>query len=98
MLVTGPNSAGRASSTSFNVLVTNPGSTTMQTTLYLEITGPGGYYYFDTQQISATGSSTGEFQFDWQIPSTLSAGTYIVNVGLIPGKPTAIAQTQLTLT
>jgi hypothetical protein len=98
MLVTGPNSAGRGSSTSFNVLVTNPGSTTMQTTLYLEITGPGGYWYFDTQQITVTVGSTGRFQFDWQVPGTISAGTYVVNVGLAPGKPTAMAQTQLTLT
>jgi kumamolisin len=97
MLVMGANSAGRGSSTSFNVLVTNPGST-MRTTLYLEIAGPGGYWYFDTQQISVTGGSTGEFQFDWQVPSTISTGSYGVNVGLIPPTSSSISQTQITIT
>jgi hypothetical protein len=70
----------------------------MSTTLYLEVVGPGDYRYFDTMQISVDAAGTGRFQFLWQVPSTLSTGQYQVFVGLIPAKPTAIAQTQITVT
>jgi len=67
----------------------------LTTTLYFEVTGPGGYWYFDAQNITVTASGRGRFQFTWQVPSTASTGQYQVFVGLIPPKPTAIAQTQI---
>ena len=97
LLVSGPASKARGSSVTFDVLVTNA-SSSMSTTLYLEVVGPGDYRYFDTMQISVDAAGTGRFQFLWQVPSTLSAGQYQVFVGLIPAKPTAIVQTQITVT
>jgi hypothetical protein len=97
LLVSGPASKVRGSSVTFDVLVTNA-SSSMSTTLYLEVVGPGGYRYFDTMQISVDAAGTGRFQFLWQVPSTLSAGQYQVFVGLIPPKPTAMTQIQITVT
>jgi hypothetical protein len=97
LLVTGPSSATRGGSVSFDVIATNPGSNSVSAVLYLEVIGPGGYYYFDTMQISAPAGSTGRFQFTWQIPSSVQAGSYQVNVGLIPATPTSISQTQIAV-
>jgi len=97
LLVSGPTSTARGSAVTFDVLVTNPGSS-ISTTLYFEVVGPAGYWYFDTQQISVATGGIGRFQFTWQVPSIASAGQYQVFVGLIPPKTTAIAQTQITIT
>jgi hypothetical protein len=95
LLVTGPPSAIRGSTASFDVLVTNPGDFLM-TTLYIEVIGPGGYEYFDTLQVSVAAGSTGRFQFTWQAAS--ASGSYQALVGLIPPKPTSISQAQITVT
>jgi hypothetical protein len=97
LLVTGPDSASRGSSATFDVLITNPTTQTLTTTLYVEIIGPNGYYYFDTQQATLTASASGRFQFDWQVPATISTGGYVVNVGLIPPTSSSISQTQITI-
>jgi len=94
LLVSGPASTTRGSSATFDVLLNNTDSP-LTTTLYFEVTGPGGYWYFDAQNITVTTSGRGRFQFIWQVPSTASTGQYQVFVGLIPPKPTAIAQTQI---
>jgi len=96
LLVSGPTSTARGNSATFDVLLNNADSP-LTTTLYFEVLGPGGYWYFDTQQITVTASGKGRFQFTWQVPSTASAGQYQVFVGLIPPKSTAIAQTQITV-
>jgi len=96
ILVLGPASAVVGGSVTFDVIVTNPGSA-ISTTLYFEVFGPGGYWYFDTQKVSLTTGERGRFQFVWKIPLTAGAGQYRVFVGLIPPKPTAIAQTQITV-
>ena len=97
LLITGPASSAKGGSAAFDVLVTNPGSS-LSTTLHFEVTGPGGYRYSDSQQIAVGASEKGRFQFVWQIPSAVSAGQYQILVSLIPPKPTAIAQTQVTIT
>jgi hypothetical protein len=95
LLVTGPPSVARGGAATFDLLVTNPGSS-LTTTLYIEVTGPGGYEYFDVLQVSVADGSTGRYQFSWEAPST--SGTYQVLVGLIPPKPASISQTQMTVT
>jgi len=96
LLVSGPTSTPRGSVATFEVLVTNPGPP-MSTTLYFEVIGTGGYWYFDAQQISVDAGGTGRFQFAWHVPSTASAGQYQVLVGLIPPKTTSMSQTQITV-
>jgi len=97
VILSGPTSATRGGSATFDVLLNNPGSA-LSTTLYFEVFGPGGYRYFDSQQILVGAGETGRFQFTWQIPSTLSSGQCQVFVSLIPPKPTAITQTQIIIT
>jgi hypothetical protein len=95
LLVAGPASVARSGAATFDVLVTNSDSS-LTTTLYIEVVGPGGYEYFDTLQVSVAAGSTGRFQFTWQAPST--SGSYHVIVGLIPPRPASISQTQITVT
>jgi hypothetical protein len=95
LLVSGPTSTARGSSATFDVLLNNADSP-LTTTLYFEVTGPGGYRYSDTQQVTL-GVGRGRFQFVWQVPSTLSTGQYDVFVSLIPPKPTAMTQIQITV-
>jgi hypothetical protein len=97
LFVSGPSSAARGGSATFEVLVDNRGSA-LSVTLYFEIVGPGGYRYFDFQRIVVGEGQRGRYQFTWQIPSGLSTGQYNVSVGLIPPRPTAMAQTQITVT
>jgi hypothetical protein len=96
LLVSGPSSTVAGASVTFDVIVTNPGSA-ISTTLYFEVTGPGVYSYFDTQRITVAAGGRGRFQFVWQVSSTASSGQYQILVGLIPPKPTAIAQTLVTI-
>jgi hypothetical protein len=93
--VTGPSSIARGSVATFDVLVTNPGSS-LTTVLYIEVIGPSGYEYFDTLQVSVAAGSTGRYQFTWQAPST--AGSYQVIVGFIPPRPASVGQTQIAVT
>jgi hypothetical protein len=95
LLVLGAPSVARGGTVTFDVLVTNPGSS-LTTTLYIEVAGPNRYRYLDTLQVTATAGSTARLQFVWQAPST--SGTYQVLVGLIPPKPTSMSQTQITVT
>ena len=96
LVVSGPSSASRGGSATFEIFVDNRGST-LSATLYLEIVGPGGYRYFDFQQIVLGEGQRGRYQFSWQIPSGLSTGQYNVSVGLIPPKPTAATQTVIAI-
>jgi hypothetical protein len=95
LLISGPTSVVSGGSATFDVLADNAGPAT-PTTLYFEVTGPGGYRYFDIQQVTL-GTGRGRFQLVWQVPSTISAGQYQVSVSLVPPRSTAIAQTQITV-
>ena len=94
-LVSGPSTTPRGSAATFDVLVDNPGPTAT-TTLYIEVTGPGGYRYFDTLQVTLSGGGLSRVQLTWQVPS--SPGTYQVIVGLIPPRSTSISQTEIVVT
>jgi hypothetical protein len=53
----------------------------------LTVTGPGNYGYFDVQPISVPGGTVREDTFVWVVPNV--AGTYMVEVGLVPARLTA---------
>jgi subtilisin family serine protease len=59
----------------------------LSSTLTLTVTGPSGYYYFDLQRINVAADAVGDYIFDWNVPN--GAGTYVVEVGLIPPRLTA---------
>ena len=97
LLISEPASTARGSSATLDGLVVSPVGSDL-TTVYIYVVGPGGYRYFDTQQVSLDSRGITKFQFVWQVPSSLAPGAYQIYVGLIPPKPTAIAQTQITIT
>lgn len=96
LIVSGPSSAARGSTATFDVVIDNPG-TPMTTTLYIEVTGPSGYRYFDTVQISVNGNGFSRFQIAWQVPAAAPTGTYAVTIGLIPPGSASINQTQIAV-
>jgi len=98
VLVSGSESVARGGSATFDVLVTCSSFYTLDRPLYVMVVGPNGYQYFDTVRATVSAGETRRYQFTWQVPSTLTTGTYQVYVGLIPPHPTAISQTQITVT
>jgi len=98
LLVSGPRTATKGTSVTFDVLVANPDGSGVTTTLYIEVSGPAGYYYFDTLQVTLAAGATGRFQLTWQVPSGLQTGDYRVVVGLIPPTPASVGQTLITIT
>jgi subtilase family serine protease len=84
-----PNLAAyvRGQSLNFGVTVLNQLDSSLNSTLTLTVTGPGNYYYFDFQTINVTANTVGQYSFAWSIPNV--AGTYVVEVGLVPAQLTA---------
>ena len=71
----------------FAVSVLNQLNPSLDATLTLTVTGPGNYYFFDFQRITVAADSVDECSFDWKAPD--AAGTYVVEVSLIPPRLTA---------
>jgi hypothetical protein len=74
-------------SVTLDVSVLNQLNPSLNSTLTLTVTGPGDYYYFDFQTINVTANSVDEYSFTWIVPNV--AGTYYVEVGLVPPQLTA---------
>jgi hypothetical protein len=74
-------------SVSLTVNVLNQLTRRLNSTLTLTVTGPSGYYYFDFQTLNVMANAVGEYSFAWNVPPV--AGTYVVEVSLIPPQLTA---------
>ena len=84
LLTTLPNQAsyGKGQSVTLTVDVLNQLNPSLNSTLFLIITGPNSYSYIDFQAVKVTADSVGEYNFAWTIPN--AAGTYMVEVSLAP--------------
>ena len=58
-----------------------------QSTLALTVTGPGGYYHYDSQPITLAADEVKDYSFTWAVPQ--ATGTYVAEVGLVPAQLTA---------
>ena len=89
LLSVSPNQAqySRAEPLTFTVDVLNQLNPTLNSTLSMTITGPNGYSYFDFQTVNVTADTVSEYSFTWSIPNV--AGTYVVEVSLVPPQLTA---------
>jgi subtilisin family serine protease len=98
LLTVQPNQASyaRGQSLTFTVDVLNQLNPALVSTLTLTVTGPMGYYYFDTQNATVAANSVGEYSFTWSIPNMV--GTYVVEAGLIPAQLTAYDAVWLNVT
>jgi hypothetical protein len=72
----------RGQSVDFVVNVFNRLNPSFESTLTLTVAGPSGYYFFDFQTISVVADAVWEYSFAWTIPDV--AGTYVVEVSLVP--------------
>ena len=71
----------------FVVNMFNQLSPALESALTLTVTDPSGYYFFDFQGISVAADTISEFSFSWVVPDV--AGTYVVEVSLVPPQLTA---------
>jgi parallel beta-helix repeat protein len=77
----------QSQSVTIRVNVLNQLNPRLSSTLTLTVTGPGDYYYFDFQTINVAANAMSEYSFTWSVPAV--AGTYVVEVGLVPPRLTA---------
>lgn len=89
LLTVDPNQARhvRNQLVTLRVNVLNQLLPSLESTLTLTITGPGDHYYFDFQNINVKADGVGDYSFTWDIPNV--AGTYVIEVSLIPPQLTA---------
>jgi hypothetical protein len=71
----------------FTVEVFNRLNPSFKSTLTFTVTGPNGYYFYDSQPINLANNTNCEYTFDWTVPNT--PGTYIVETSLAPSLLTA---------
>jgi uncharacterized membrane protein len=83
-------------SVTLTVDVFNRLSQPLNSTLTLTVTGPSSYYYFEFQAVNVTASEVKEYSFTWNVPNV--AGTYVVEVGLVPSQLTACDAAWLQVT
>ena len=77
----------RGQELTFTVNVFNQLNPPLESTLTLTVSGPGDYWYFDFDRISVAADVVGVYSFSWSVPDV--AGTYIVEVSLVPPMLTA---------
>jgi hypothetical protein len=69
------------------VTVFNETNPAFESTLALTVTGAGGYYHYDFQPIDVAADDVKDYSFSWVVPEV--AGTYAIEVGLVPAQLTA---------
>ena len=79
-------SMAKGETATVTVKVFNPTTENLQSTLYIEIRGPNGYYKIQFQQIEVpSGPASYEtYTFDWQIPDDIDPGKYEITSSLTP--------------
>ena len=71
-------------SITLGVTVFNELNPPLDSTLTLTISGPNNYYYYETQTVNVAANTVEEYKFNWSIPYV--AGTYVLEVGLVPAQ------------
>jgi peptidoglycan/xylan/chitin deacetylase (PgdA/CDA1 family) len=88
-LTAGPNQTTYKKGTpvTFEVDVFNQLNPSLQSTLSLTVTGPGGHYFYDIQPVSIAANGVSQYSFSWTAPNV--AGTYVIETSLAPSLLTA---------
>jgi hypothetical protein len=77
----------RGESVMLSVTVFNEHNPALEGILTLTVSDAVKYGYFDFQTINVTVNAVREYSFEWTIPDV--AGTYVVEVNLVPAQLTA---------
>ena len=86
----------KGQSLTLKVTVLNQLNPALESTLTLTVTGPGGYYQYDFQPVAVGANEIKDYSFSWVTPDV--AGTYMVEVGLVPSQLTAYDTSWLKVT
>jgi subtilisin family serine protease len=70
-----------------NAAVLNQLNPSFNSSLTFTVTGPNGYYLYDSQPVTVGADEVRDYIFSWIVPDVV--GTYVVEVGLIPARLTA---------
>lgn len=89
MLAVDPSQSAYSGGQSLALTVTvfNEMNPALNSTLTWTVTGPSGYYLYDFQPIAVAADEVKDYSFSWVVPEF--AGTYMVEVGLVPAQLTA---------
>jgi predicted esterase/3',5'-cyclic AMP phosphodiesterase CpdA len=79
-----------------SVTVLNQANPALEGILTLTISGSGKYCYLDFQAINVTADSVREYSFEWNMPNV--AGTYVLEVNIVPTQLTAFDAAWLKVT
>ena len=82
-------------SLTLDVEVLNLQNAALSSTSTVTVTGPGNYYYYCVQPVNVTADAVGEYSFTWNVPQV--AGSYVVEVGLVPAQLNAYDSTWLVV-
>ena len=77
----------KGQSVTLEVTVFNQLNPPLNSTLTLTVTGPSGYYHYDSQPVSIAADEVKDYSFSWSVPDV--AGTYVAEVELVPAQLTA---------
>jgi hypothetical protein len=80
----------------FSVTVLNQANPTLEGILMLSVSGPDKYCYSDFQTVNVTADAIKEYSFEWIVPN--AAGTYVIEVNLVPAQLTAYDAAWLKVT
>jgi dipeptidyl aminopeptidase/acylaminoacyl peptidase len=86
----------KGQSLTLSVTVLNQLNPALEGILTLTVSGSGKYGYFDFQTINVTVDAARDYSFEWNIPDV--AGTYVVEVSLVPAQLTAYDAVWLKVT
>ncbi len=81
---------------SITVTIFNPSGNLLVATLYIAISGPGGYFYYTDIKILVAPGSQNTYTINWQTNGT-GPGMYRIEVGLIPPSATAFDVAYITI-
>ncbi len=89
------NSFNKGENIVVDVIIFNPTSSEISTTIYIEVSGPVDYKHFDLESISISPKNYSTITFYWNTPDI--EGTYQISVILIPPKLGAYDIEQINL-
>jgi len=83
-LIIADTTLSKADATTLTVTVYNAVETALIGELYIEIVGPGGYRYYDSNSVNIAAKTEISHHFEWRVPDSALNGEYRISTWLVP--------------